>query len=393
MKILVHDYSGHPFQIQLSRALAGRGHDVHHVYSASFQTPKGPLAQRPSDPAALAIRGLQLRGEFAKYSFVRRARQEHDYARLLLDVIDAYRPEVVLSGNAPPLVQYTAARVCRRRGIRFAFWVQDLYGVAIRRLIGRRWAGAGGVVAAAFERLERRALRDSTNVIAITRDFLPVFSEWSIPSEITSVIPNWAPVDELPPVPKVNPWSQRMGLAERPCVLYSGTLGLKHNASMFVAMAERLPADHMVVVVSQGLGADELERERTRRRLENLRVLGFQPFEELPSVLATADVLVATLEADAATYSVPSKVLTYLCAGRPLLLGVPEDNLAARIVRENGAGIVVAPADVDAWCTEAQRLLADEPLRRRMAANARAYAEREFDIGRIAERFEAVLAA
>ncbi len=28
MKILVHDYAGHPFQVQLSRALAQRGHQV-----------------------------------------------------------------------------------------------------------------------------------------------------------------------------------------------------------------------------------------------------------------------------------------------------------------------------------------------------------------------------
>ncbi len=30
MRILVHDYSGHPFQAQLSRELARRGHDVVH---------------------------------------------------------------------------------------------------------------------------------------------------------------------------------------------------------------------------------------------------------------------------------------------------------------------------------------------------------------------------
>ena len=38
MRILVHDYAGHPFQVQLSRALAQRGHDVLHAYCASLQT-------------------------------------------------------------------------------------------------------------------------------------------------------------------------------------------------------------------------------------------------------------------------------------------------------------------------------------------------------------------
>ena len=47
MRIVVNDYSGHPFQIELSRELARRGHKVLHLYSAEFQTPKGDLIRKP----------------------------------------------------------------------------------------------------------------------------------------------------------------------------------------------------------------------------------------------------------------------------------------------------------------------------------------------------------
>ena len=43
MKILVHDYSGHPYSVQLSRALAKRNHQVLYIYSGSFQSPHGNL--------------------------------------------------------------------------------------------------------------------------------------------------------------------------------------------------------------------------------------------------------------------------------------------------------------------------------------------------------------
>jgi hypothetical protein len=36
MRILISDYSGHPFQVQLSRELARRGHGVTHSYSTGF---------------------------------------------------------------------------------------------------------------------------------------------------------------------------------------------------------------------------------------------------------------------------------------------------------------------------------------------------------------------
>ena len=40
-RVLVHDFAGHPFQIDLSRALARRGHVVQHVYCRSYTSGKG----------------------------------------------------------------------------------------------------------------------------------------------------------------------------------------------------------------------------------------------------------------------------------------------------------------------------------------------------------------
>ena len=41
LRVLVHDFAGHPFQIDLSRALARRGHTVQHVYCGSYASGKG----------------------------------------------------------------------------------------------------------------------------------------------------------------------------------------------------------------------------------------------------------------------------------------------------------------------------------------------------------------
>jgi hypothetical protein len=67
-------------------------------------------------------------------------------------------------------------------------------------------------------------------------------------------------------------------------------------------------------------------------------VLDYQPYGQLAEVLATADVLVALLESSAGIFSVPSKVLAYLCAARPLLASMPKENLAARTIERAGAG-------------------------------------------------------
>jgi colanic acid biosynthesis glycosyl transferase WcaI len=88
---------------------------------------------------------------------------------------------------------------------------------------------------------------------------------------------------------------------------------------------------------------------------------------------------------------VPSKVLSYLCAGRALLAAVPTDNLAAEVVRKSGGGVLVEPGDEAELVAGATRLLADEGLRVEAGSRARRYAEEHFDIATIADRFEAIL--
>ena len=60
-----------------------------------------------------------------------------------------------------------------------------------------------------------------------------------------------------------------------------------------------------------------------------MRLLPFQPAEQLSEVLGSGDVLVALLEPGASKFSIPSKVLSYLAAGRPVLGIMPADNPAA----------------------------------------------------------------
>jgi glycosyltransferase involved in cell wall biosynthesis len=42
------------------------------------------------------------------------------------------------------------------------------------------------------------------------------------------------------------------------------------------------------------------------------------------------------------------KVFEYLAVGRPILAAVPPDGAAAELIRDTGAGLVVAPDDTDA---------------------------------------------
>jgi colanic acid biosynthesis glycosyl transferase WcaI len=388
VRIVVHDYAGHPFQLQLSRELASRGHRVLHLHSTAFQTPKATLVRQHDDPPALTIEGVDLREPFQKYNFIRRLMQERRYGRLVANRIASSGAEVLLSANVPLDALSISHAEARRQGMAAIVWLQDVYSIAIARALTARLPVIGRQFARRFERLEAAMLRSSDAVVSITEDFLPVLDRWRVPPERVSVIHNWAPLGDIRPLPKSNAWSTEQGLGDVPVLLYAGTLGLKHDPSLLALLAEEVP-EATVVVVSDGLGAGWLRRNRPTRG--NLVVLPFQPFNRLSEVLATADVLLVILEANAGEFSVPSKVLTSLAAGRAILAGVPGSNLAAKTIERARAGRVVDPADRAGFVAAAREMLGDAQQRQRWGEAARAYAESTFDITKIADRFEAVI--
>ena len=103
MRILVHDHCGHAFQVQLSRELARRGHDVLHLHCVNFTSPKGALTRLPGDPPNLAIEPVDLGEPFVKYHLRQRLAQERRYGPLWVERAAPFRPDVVLSGNTPLL--------------------------------------------------------------------------------------------------------------------------------------------------------------------------------------------------------------------------------------------------------------------------------------------------
>jgi len=390
MRLVLHDFGGYAFSAQLARAMAARDHNVLYLYGRAFNTPRGRVTLGSNEPPMLSMAPIDLHDTFRGRASLRRLIQERRYGRILSERVRTFRPDVVISANCPPDAQAHALQAAHAIGAGFVYWWQDRYSDAVEGLLAPRLGWAARPIAARFRRLERRLLEQSDWIVPVAPDFLALLRQWRIPQARVSVIPNWAPLDEVTPLPKRNAWSDRHGLTDRPVFLYAGTLGRKHDPAPLLELAASVP-EAAVVVVAEGAGTAKLREAAAK--LTNLLVLPMQPVTELPEVLATADVLVAILDADASTFSVPSKVLTYLSAGRPILASVPEANGAAKAIIEAEAGVVVEPGGTREFVQAARRLIGDADLRAAAGRRARDYAERTFGIKAIADRFESVLQA
>lgn len=391
MRILIHDYAGHPFQIQLSRELAKIGHKVVHGYAGGLVTPRGDLNRKKDDPKGLKFQEFPMSVGYRihKYNFIRRYRYEVLYGKGVANDIRSSRPELILSGNAPSHVQLKLARAARGVGAHFITWVQDFYGIAVDKLLRKKFYCLGALAGLLYRKLDKKVFSLCTGAIAITHDFVPLLQAAGLSSNQILVLPNWAPLEDVTVEQYDNIWARRNNVADGFNFVYSGTLALKHNPTILLELAAhyREFRDVRVIVISEGPGSIWLTEQRERLGLDNLILLPFQDFSEMSQVLGSANVLIAILEPEAGVFSVPSKVLTYHCAARPILAAISSQNLAAKIIKNTGSGRCVAPGDISAFLREAEALRVNLGYREQSGINARKYAEANFDIAKITNRF------
>jgi glycosyltransferase involved in cell wall biosynthesis len=391
MRVLVHDFSGHPFQAQLSRELARRGHVVTHSTCDAYVSGKGRLQAAEGESITFETVGDGI--VFDKNRFLQRLLLEVRLGVELVRHVRRVRPDVALMSNVqiPTLVIFAAAMALFRQP--WVLWHQDVYSIAVRSFAGAKLSRSFRAVAVAFDLAERWTSRRAREIVVIADSFVPVHARWGTAGK-TTVIANWAPLDEIVPVERKNDWAVEQELDDVQTILYSGTLGLKHDPALLVQLAGAVRdrgRPVRLVVVNEGPAVPVIQAEAARLDVP-LTLLPFQPYERLPEVLGTGDVLVVLLDQQAGAFSVPSKTLSYLCAGRPVVGLMPEENAASGLVRQAGghvgrpeaASLLAAAAWVDA-------LLDDQARREEVSQQARGLAEREFSLAGCADRFEAVL--
>lgn len=393
MRILVHDFSGHPFQVQLSRWLARQGHDVLHAHCADFLTPHGALERSADDPEGFETRAVSVGRKIPTGNLIWRAMLEWQYGARLAETMAEFRPDVVLSCNGSPLIHFRARAWAGRNGVPYVFWLQDIYTLAFEHTMAKMLPVVGKIPLAVLRWIEFHVIRRADAVIAISEDLKEIAESEGAANPRTHVIQNWAPADEVTLAPKANDWSLANGLADRFVFMYAGTLAMKHNPRLLseLAVAFADDPDVKIVVISEGAGRRWLEAEKSARGLENLVLLDFVPFDRLSEALGAGDVQLCILEPFAGRLSVPSKILTYIAAERAVLSAIPPENSGARLLVENGIGLNAAPTDLDGFIRNA-RALRNAPERlAELRGGARAYKSKHFDIEIIGKRFLEVL--
>jgi colanic acid biosynthesis glycosyl transferase WcaI len=173
--------------------------------------------------------------------------------------------------------------------------------------------------------------------------------------------------------------------------LYSGSIARKQGLETIVEAARLLHRRTDLTFVICGSGPDQSELRASGSALSNLRFYDLQPVELLGNLLNLATLHLLPQKADAADLVLPSKLTNILASGRPTVASaIAGTGLADEV---DGCGLCVAPENPQAMADAIERLLDDEGLYRRFAAEAVIRAEQRWARLPIVERYLAWLSA
>ncbi len=398
MKISLHtmyflpDFGSAPILMdELASYLAGRGHEVEVV--TTFPRSAVPEFR------GLAFSRRRRNGFVVKRFWTNRTPRPLGRlmawnlytAGALLNLGISRRPDVVFLRTPPLQLGLPALWAKKLRGSRVLLNVQDIHpDLAIEAGILKNPAGVRFAKA-----LERWVYGLADRIAVISDGFRTNLLAKGVPGPKLSVIPNWVDTDFLRPLPKDNPVSRRLGLDGKFVLMYSGTVSISSNRALArVLEAARLLAsdrDILFVISGEGLMKDALTARAAALGLRNVAFLPFQPYRDLPALLASADVLLVPLDSEKSRLSVPSKLYNFMAAGRPVLGLAPPDSEVAAILRDHGCGPSVPPDDPSA-IAEAVRDLRRAPEKcRACALNSRAHVVEYFARENVLRSYEELL--
>lgn len=303
----------------------------------------------------------------------------------------AAHPDVALVYSPPLPLALTTLAWRWLRGIPYVVNVQDLFpqsaidlGILRHRSLIRlfRW----------LERFTYRQANAVTVHSAGNREH--VIAGGGRP-ETTLVMHNSVDIDHLRPAPKENEVRRELGLEGCFVASFAGVMGYSQDLDVILEAARLLrgyPAIRFLLV-GDGVEKERLLHKSQTLQLDNVIWQPMQPREKYPALVHASDVGLATLRADVKTPVVPSKILSIMAAGRPVVAALDLAGDAPRLIAEAEAGYCLPPENAPALAETLVQLYTDPVLAEQLGRNGRLYAEQHLSPQAVANQYTRLFAA
>lgn len=256
------------------------------------------------------------------------------------------RPQLVYINTWPLFAMGMAVMAARMRRIPVVLSIQDIYP---ETLVNQGRLGHGSVVARILERLDRFVVGRAASVVVISESFRKIYLHRGVPASRLHLVPNWLDEQSINPDANGKVIREKLGIPKEAFLtVYAGNIATAAGVETAIEAFAQLKDQTQMYFCIAGEGANLDNCRLLARQLgcERIRLYTPWPVEETSDVLTAADLLLLPTHGAQSTASVPSKLIAYMLAARPVLaLVIPESDVASTVGKA-GAGWSVNPGDV-----------------------------------------------
>lgn len=219
-------------------------------------------------------------------------------------------------------------------------------------------------------RTELTVWRGADRVLPVTDALADHVRAADVPEDRIVVIPNGIDPQAFADVPARPDAKQMLGLAGNLVLGFTGFIRDWHGLPRvidFVADSDPALNLHFHVVGDGPARAEAEARAHDRGIADRVTFTGLMPHEAIPAHVAAFDI---ALQPDVVDYASPLKLFEYMVLGCAIV--APDKANIREVVSDGESAVLFDPASHDAFRAALARVVADDDLRSRISAGARA---------------------
>jgi colanic acid biosynthesis glycosyl transferase WcaI len=273
--------------------------------------------------------------------------------------------DVVMAASTPPIaIAKVGSWLARRCGARFVYHKQDIYPEVVLASGVLR----PGRLASLLRWADARTDRAADRVVVLSEDMAKTVRARGVDADRVAIINNFDPWtivrDSDGDIPTISDHHCGAGAGSTLQLVFAGHLGRFQNLESVIEAAVTLRDDARLRFHFFGDGPMKatLQRKIADHDLRNVMLYGHRDAEEVADFIRTrADFGIVSLVPGVIGTAYPSKTMSYLRNGCPVLALVEAESELARTIVDAGVGMQADPADVGKLA-ETLRQLAEHPL-------------------------------
>lgn len=382
----------------VGRHFAATGNSVTVISAQPTYQPSLTYAKQPAREIldGMTVHRIALLKEYKKDFLVRGCNSVIYSIRLFLHILCSKKYDLVVAATFPPvLAAFLACLASRIRGSRFIYHCQDIHpevSITIGSGRSRFWSAIGWI--------DKWTCNNATAVIVLSSDMKQTLVERSLDLNARiEIINNFDQPDyrankkgddEIGPL-GFDGRSNRSGTEFQ--VIFTGNLGRFQNLEAVIHAANSLKDLPQIefVFVGEGSSKQRLRELATDLRCESVKFIPYQNISATKALINQADFGLVALQAGMHKVAYPSKTMTYLVVGCPIIALVDPTSELARSVVSDRLGLVVEHPTSEALADTVRMAYQHRAYWRQARSRVRDYAKKHYSESETLDRWHQLL--